>query len=77
MTYAIAKQAMFDCLYFVTAIKRGGLTMDNVRYDPTDRHDCRWQARKFKSRETAEKALRKLHDVGGFDDYAIVEIEEA
>ena len=74
MVYAIAKEAMFDCQYFVTAIKRGGLTMDNVRFDPNDRHDCRWQARKWKNIAAAEKALASLHIVGGFDDYAIVEL---
>lgn len=59
----------------VTSIRRGGLTLDNVRlfFDPNGEiagHKY-WQVRKFSTLKTAESALQKLHTVGGFDDYQI------
>ena len=61
----------------VTSIRRGGLTLDNVRLflDPNGKiagHKY-WQVRKFSTLKTAESALQKLHTVGGFDDYSIYE----
>lgn len=59
----------------VTSIRRGGLTLDNVRlfFDTNGEiagHKY-WQVRKFSTLKTAESALQKLHTVGGFDDYQI------
>ena len=59
----------------VTAIRSGGLSLDNVRLF----HDMSgaiaahkyWQVRKFSTLKAAERALEKLHNVGGFDDYQI------
>jgi len=61
----------------VTSIRRGGLSLDNVRLflDPNGEiagHKY-WQVRKFSTLKTAESALQKLHTVGGFDDYSIYE----
>ncbi|AOR76526.1 hypothetical protein [Novosphingobium resinovorum] len=73
--FAIAKPAAFDRAYYVTAIRRAGLSIDNVLYDPDARGDTRWQARKWKNRATAEAALQQMRDVGGFEDYQIVPLE--
>lgn len=74
MTYAIAKRGMFDYSFYVTAIRKGGLSMDNVRIwdDRLTRES--WQIRKFLSHESAARQLSKLATVGGFDDYEVVKL---
>lgn len=72
--FYIAKKNEYSELC-VTSIKRGGLTLNNVRLllDPNGEiagHKY-WQVRKFSTLKTAESALQKLHTVGGFDDYQI------
>lgn len=59
----------------VTSIRRGGLTLDNVRLFPDINGAIAahkyWQVRKFSTLKSAESALEKLRNVGGFDDYQI------
>jgi len=72
MAYGIAKPSMYRNFYYVTAIRRGGLSIDNIRYDPDDRFDARCLARRWKNEASAIKALESMRTVGGFDDYQIV-----
>ena len=73
--YYISKQTSEFEELCVTKILKGGLSLDNVRLhdDYTGQIACHkyWQVKKFTNLETAEKALAKLHNVGGFDDYQI------
>lgn len=72
MVFVIGKPAfMDDAVYYVTAIKKGGLSIDNMRQKPTGRYI---HARRFAKRETAQSALDKMISVGAFDDYQIFEI---
>lgn len=73
MKFYIAKPSLYGAAHYVTAIKRGGLSIDNVRYDPDARFDARHLARSWPSAASAGKALDKLHAVGGFTDYAITQ----
>ena len=60
---------------YVTKILRGGLSIDNRFSDPGERYNVALAiARKFKTLAAAEKALRAMRDVGGFDDYEIEEL---
>jgi len=74
MAYAIAKPGTYGTRLYVTAIKRGGLSIDNTRFDPFAKFDARCLARKWKKLESAQKALQALHDIGGFFDYQIEEL---
>lgn len=59
----------------VTAIRKGGLSLDNVRllfdYEGKIPGHRYWQVRKFSTLKSAESALEKLRTVGGFDDYNV------
>lgn len=74
--FAIAKECQFGRRLYVTRILKGGLSIDNARSDPDARHDFgKAVARKFKTREAADKARALMFDVGGFDDYHVVVID--
>lgn len=74
MPYAIAKPTAFgDGRYYVRSILRGGLSIDNYRVEDGK---FPYLARKFRSLQSAEKALEKMQSVGGFDDYKIFPLEE-
>lgn len=71
VTYAIGKPAYDgNSIMYVTAVKRGGLSIDNVRIFH-DRPFGMWAVRRWKNPATAERALEQLRNVGGFDDYQI------
>jgi len=71
MVYVIAKQGTYGARYVVTAIKQGGLSMDNVRVEEGRALASVWQARTFASQKAADKALERLATVGGYDDYFV------
>jgi len=77
MSYAIAKRA-YDgySASYVTAIRKGGLSIDNARIFDTCLRIDHWKVRKWKTEESADAALEKLARVGGFDDYEIVQLED-
>lgn len=77
MTYAIAKRGYADDnAIYVTAIRKGGLSIDNVRIWDDRLARESWQVRKFSSHESAARQLSKLATVGGLDDYEIVNLAE-
>lgn len=69
--FIILKPNMHGRAHVVTAIKQGGLRIDNAHYDPDARFDARCIARQFKTRAAADKALGQMASVGGFDDYQV------
>lgn len=77
MGFYIAKTypGFSDSVLVVRSLRKGGLSMDVHRWFPLDRCPVHFFARQFKTRDAAEKALRLLHDVGGFTDFSIFEIE--
>jgi hypothetical protein len=71
MAYIIAKQGTYGARYVVTAIKQGGLLLDNVRVEEGRALTSVWQARTFAGQKAADKALERLATVGGYDDYFV------
>ena len=77
MTWIIGKQGAFSGLFVVTRVPRaGGINVDNARID-TDMDGNApayrlWQARKWATRASAEKALAIVH-AAGWDDYSLME----
>ena len=78
MTYYIAKTypGFSDSVLVVRALRKGGLSMDVHQWFPLDRCPVHFFARQFKTRAAAEKVLGKLHDIGGFTDFSIFEVEQ-
>jgi hypothetical protein len=73
VSFVIAKQGLYGARYVVTAIKQGGLRLDNVRVEEARALSSVWQARTFATRKAADKALERLATVGGYDDYFVVD----
>lgn len=75
MAFAIAKiNYNKTARFFVTAIKQGGLSIDNLRVEMGEEEKHVWQFRIFENIKSANRACEKLHLVGGYDDYFVVPI---
>jgi hypothetical protein len=77
MPYAIAKRAYDgESASYVTAIRKGGLSIDSVRiWNDRIARDS-WQVRKWTSKAAADKAQAQLAGVGGYDDYLVIDLED-
>ena len=72
MTFAIGKNTYDKTAKFVvTRILQDGYRIDNARVENGKNF---WQARKFATLASANKALDKMAQNGGYDDYSVIEI---
>lgn len=77
MAFAIAKRAHDgESAIYVTAIKRCWSSIDNVRIWDNRLNMESWKVRTWARRDLAEKALALIADIGGYDDYSVVEISK-
>ena len=75
MAFAIAKRAYDgESAIYVTAIKRCWSSIDNARIWDNRLNMESWKVRTWVRRDLAEKALALIADIGGYDDYSVVEI---
>jgi hypothetical protein len=72
--FVIGKRSYDGCSgVYVTAIRDGGRSLDNLRvWDERRPHEL-WRLRVWSREDTAQKARDKLAAVGGYDDYFVEE----
>lgn len=70
--FVIGKRSYDGCSgVYVTAIRDGGRSLDNLRvWDDRRSHEL-WRLRVWSREDAAEKAREMLMEMGGFDDYFV------